>query len=141
MIENMRKVYAWGQEKLKFCEGKRFPVVETKLGKIGMLICYDVEYPEPSRIEALKGADIIVDCAVWSIPQNAGGMWIWPGTPCSICSYGGSPNPVEDNCCGSSMIVGTDGEIRAMASGRRRSCSSMRSIWMRSWRSVAGFLT
>ena len=25
-------------------------------------------------------------------------------------------NPVEDNCCGSSMIVGPDGEIRAMAS-------------------------
>ena len=24
VIENMRKVYAWGQEKLKFCEGKRF---------------------------------------------------------------------------------------------------------------------
>ena len=43
VIENMRKVYAWGEEKLKFREGNRYPVVETKFGKVGMLICYDVE--------------------------------------------------------------------------------------------------
>ena len=61
VIENMRKVYAWGKEKLVFAEGKRYPVVKTKFGNVGMLICYDIEYPEPSRIETLKGAEIIVD--------------------------------------------------------------------------------
>lgn len=116
VIENMRKVYAWGQEKLKFCEGKRFPVVETKLGKIGMLICYDVEYPEPSRIEALKGADIIVDCAVWSIPAERRWHVDLAGNALFNLLFMVGANPVEDNCCGSSMIVGPDGEIRAMAS-------------------------
>lgn len=67
VIENMRKVYVWGEEKLKFAEGHRFPVVRTKFGAVGMLICADVEYAETSRIEALKGAEIIVDCSVWSI--------------------------------------------------------------------------
>ena len=116
VIENMRKVYAWGQEKLKFCEGKRFPVVETKLGKIGMLICYDVEYPEPSRIEALKGADIIVDCAVWSIPAERRWHVDLAGNALFNLLFMVGANPVEDNCCGRSMIVGPDGEIRAMAS-------------------------
>ena len=116
VIENMRKVYAWGQEKLKFCEGKRFPVVETKLGKSGMLICYDVEYPEPSRIEALKGADIIVDCAVWSIPAERRWHVDLAGNALFNLLFMVGANPVEDNCCGSSMIVGPDGEIRAMAS-------------------------
>ena len=116
VIENMRKVYAWGQEKLKFCEGKRLPVVETKLGKIGMLICYDVEYPEPSRIEALKGADIIVDCAVWSIPAERRWHVDLAGNALFNLLFMVGANPVEDNCCGSSMIVGPDGEIRAMAS-------------------------
>lgn len=116
VIENMRKVYAWGQEKLKFCEGKRFPVVKTKLGNIGMLICYDVEYPEPSRIEALKGADIIIDCAVWSIPAERRWHVDLAGNALFNLLYVVGSNPIGDNCCGSSMIVGPDGEIRAMAS-------------------------
>ena len=116
VIENMRKVYAWGQEKLKFCEGKRYPVVQTKLGKIGMLVCYDVEYPEPSRIEALKGAEIIVDCAVWSIPAERRWHVDLAGNALFNLLFMVGSNPVEDNCCGSSMIVGPDGEVRAMAS-------------------------
>lgn len=116
VIENMRKVYAWGQEKLKFCEGKRFPVVKTKLGNIGMLICYDVEYPEPSRIEALKGADIIVDCAVWSIPAERRWHVDLAGNALFNLLFMVGSNPIDDNCCGSSMIVGPDGEVRAMAS-------------------------
>ncbi|MCC6419193.1 MAG: carbon-nitrogen hydrolase family protein [Gemmataceae bacterium] len=37
-----------------------FPVYDTAIGRIGMLICYDLRLPEPARIEALAGADIIV---------------------------------------------------------------------------------
>lgn len=39
--------------------GKETPVIETKLGKIGMTICYDGDFPELSRVLALKGAEII----------------------------------------------------------------------------------
>ncbi len=116
VIENMRKVYAWGQEKLKFREGKRYPVVETKLGKIGLQICYDVEYPEPSRIEALKGAEVIIDCAVWSIPAERRWHVDLAGNALFNLLFMVGSNPVGDNCCGSSMVVGPDGEIRAMAS-------------------------
>lgn len=116
VIENMQKVYAWGQEKLKFCEGKRYPVVETKLGKIGLLICYDVEYPEPSRIEALKGAEILIDCAVWSIPAERRWHVDLAGNALFNLLYMVGSNPIGDNCCGSSMIVGPDGEVRAIAS-------------------------
>lgn len=30
--------------------------LETSVGKIGTLICYDIEFPKPIRILALKGA-------------------------------------------------------------------------------------
>jgi predicted amidohydrolase len=34
-------------------------VVETELGRIGIIICFDGDYPELSRITAIKGAEII----------------------------------------------------------------------------------
>jgi predicted amidohydrolase len=34
-------------------------VVETPLGRIGMIICFDGDYPELSRITALAGAEVI----------------------------------------------------------------------------------
>lgn len=39
--------------------GKRAEVFETALGSIGMIICYDGDFPELSRILAVKGAEII----------------------------------------------------------------------------------
>ncbi len=39
--------------------GKRAEVYETALGTIGMIICYDGDFPELSRILAVKGAEII----------------------------------------------------------------------------------
>ena len=39
--------------------GKEAVVVETKLGKIGMIICYDGDFPELSRVLAIQGAEIV----------------------------------------------------------------------------------
>jgi deaminated glutathione amidase len=39
--------------------GDEVCVVETVLGRIGMIICFDGDYPELSRITAVRGAEII----------------------------------------------------------------------------------
>jgi predicted amidohydrolase len=41
-------------------DGSAFPVHATALGRIGMLVCYDRQLPETSRILAIKGAQIIL---------------------------------------------------------------------------------
>jgi predicted amidohydrolase len=39
--------------------GESFPVFDTDFGRIGMMICWDVSFPEPARMLALQGAEII----------------------------------------------------------------------------------
>lgn len=40
--------------------GSQVEVYDTKLGKIGMIICYDGDFPELCRLLAIKGAEVIV---------------------------------------------------------------------------------
>ena len=65
-----RKAHLWDAEKDIFTPGDAPPpVVETLHGRLGMLICYDLEFPEWVRLPALAGADLL--CA----PVN------WPDGP------------------------------------------------------------
>ena len=41
-------------------DGSRFPVFDSTVGRFGMLICYDRQLPETSRILAVKGAQVIL---------------------------------------------------------------------------------
>ncbi len=48
-------------EKFYFTPGDiGFKPIETSLGKLGMLICWDQWYPEAARLMALAGADILI---------------------------------------------------------------------------------
>lgn len=48
-------------EKFYFAEGDLgFKAIETSVGKIGILVCWDQWFPEAARMTALLGADLIV---------------------------------------------------------------------------------
>jgi 5-aminopentanamidase len=65
-----RKAHLWDAESDFFTPGTQPPpVVDTAFGKIGMMICYDVEFPEWVRHPALAGADLL------AVPTN------WPAEP------------------------------------------------------------
>ena len=53
-----------------FRAGTEFPVFETKYGKIGIIICYDMGFCEPARILALKGAEIIFCPSAWRVQDE-----------------------------------------------------------------------
>lgn len=42
-----------------YTPGNEYPVFDTPFGKVGIIICYDRQLPEPARIMALKGAQIL----------------------------------------------------------------------------------
>jgi predicted amidohydrolase len=40
--------------------GDSYPVFTTDFGKVGLTVCWDVQFPEPCRAMALKGAELIL---------------------------------------------------------------------------------
>jgi len=48
------------EEERYFRQGYETPVFETQIGRIGLMICYDVFFPEVSRALKLNGAQLIV---------------------------------------------------------------------------------
>ena len=65
-IGKYRKVHQPMDEFHVFVPGGEWPVFDTKIGKIGMLICYDKSFPESARELALGGAEILVMPTAWS---------------------------------------------------------------------------
>jgi predicted amidohydrolase len=69
-----RKLHLWDREKLFFRPGADAPpIAETPHGRIGVLICYDLEFPEMTRSLALRGADLIVVPANWPLVDRPAG--------------------------------------------------------------------
>jgi 5-aminopentanamidase len=65
-----RKAHLWDAEPDVFTPGDcEPPVVGTACGRIGVLVCYDAEFPEWVRKPALAGADVL------AVPTN------WPAEP------------------------------------------------------------
>lgn len=66
LIGVTRKIHFPGLEKLYYTAGKSIDVFETPIGKIGICICYDCMFPEITRAQAVKGAEIIVSISsIW----------------------------------------------------------------------------
>jgi predicted amidohydrolase len=48
------------EEKLFFDGGENIEIFNTNIGKIGLIICYDLFFPELCKAYSLQGADIII---------------------------------------------------------------------------------
>lgn len=65
-----RKVHAPGDEFHVFRQGDSWPVFDTPVGRIGMLICYDKMFPEAGRELALQGAEFLIMPTAWPLMGN-----------------------------------------------------------------------
>ena len=60
VIGTYRKNHLWSAENLFFEPGNLgVPVFHTDIGRIAVVICYDIWFPEVFRLAALQGADIL----------------------------------------------------------------------------------
>ena len=59
------KQHLWALERFYFRSGCDCPVFDTDFGRIGVMICYDMGFPEVARMLALQGADLILCPSAW----------------------------------------------------------------------------
>jgi len=131
LIGRYDKSFLWHFDQRWFAGGGRYPVFETAVGRIGLLVCADGRLPEIARCLALAGAQIIVDTTAWvswgrradeltnpqreymmSVRALENGVWVVAadkvGVEAGSIVY-----------CGRSCVIDPDGEVRASASPDR----------------------
>jgi len=65
------KVHQWQNEKLYFKKGDSIDTWPGPRCRLGMQICYDVRFPEITRVMALQGAEVITNVWAASGPDGA----------------------------------------------------------------------
>ncbi len=109
------KRYLWDREHEFFTAGKNPCVVDTRFGKLGLMICYDNEFPEVARELVQAGAQIILSPTANMLPNaerqvlqvRARAM----DNQCFVACINRSG--IEENLhyCGNSIVAGPDGEV------------------------------
>ena len=69
VLARYRKTHLWNTEKsCGFVAGDGYPpVIDTQYGRLGLMICYDLEFPEWVRRIALDGADLLCAPVNWPL--------------------------------------------------------------------------
>ena len=87
--------------------------VKTSVGKIGMMICYDLRFPEISRSLASSGSEILVIPSAWVKGEMKEEHWLTINKTRAIENgcYVISPDQVGNIYCGRSVVVDPYGKI------------------------------
>lgn len=111
-----------GEEKL-WTPGPGYTVLDTKIGRVGLMICYDGDFPESWRAYALMGAEIVFHISFYESPCE--GWWdkFYPAAALQNSLWSVVCNTVGDtvnrgkpiHAFGRSRIIAPDGEIEAEA--------------------------
>ncbi len=112
MVSYYRKLHLYNalgfQESKKLLSGnKLFSPVDSPLGKLGVLVCYDLRFPELGRLLAIEGSTALVAPSGWVQGPMKEDHWL---TMCKARSiengvYLIAPNQVGNIFCGHSLII------------------------------------
>lgn len=117
LLDMYNKIHLRGEERMAFREGFKLPVVPTEIGNIGLMIGYDLAFPEVARSLALDGAEIICVIANWEAANIDEWKTYVRARAYENSVFMAAANRVgEDvtlNFGGESMVVGPRGQIVA----------------------------
>jgi predicted amidohydrolase len=124
LLGEYRKLHLPGEERLAFRPGYRLQVFEATFGQIGILLGWDLAFPETARSLALDGAEVLCLCANWGhspAQERDGFVEEWrtyvQARALENAFYVAASNRIGEEYSyhffGDSMIVGPRGEVYA----------------------------
>ena len=118
VISTYRKIHLYDalgfRESDKMVKGSKIAKpVTTSIGKIGMMICYDLRFPEMSRSLAVAGSEILIIPSAWVKGNMKEEHWITINKTRAIENgcYVIAPDQVGNIYCGRSIAVDPYGKI------------------------------
>lgn len=121
LVEVYNKVHLRGEERMAFREGFKMPVIETEMGTIGLMIGYDLAFPEVARSLVLDGAEIICVLANWEASAIDEWRTYLRARAYENAVYVVGANRVGEDVTltfgGESMIIGPRGQVYASLAG------------------------
>ena len=122
-----RKLHLWDREKLWFAPGEQPPpVIDTAVGKLSVIVCYDVEFPELTRMVALAGTQLLVVPTNWPLMERPDGerpaevviaMAAARGNRMAVACADRTGVERDQPWTGCSTIIGADGWVAAEKAG------------------------
>jgi 5-aminopentanamidase len=101
--------------------GDALPIVDLPFARIGILICYDIRFPEAARSLTLRGADVIVVPTNWPEGAESAPEFLTRARAWENRVYVAACNRVGEErgatFIGRSQIVGPDGGFLAQSDG------------------------
>ena len=118
VISTYRKIHLYDalgfKESDKIVSGSKITKpVKTSLGKMGMMICYDLRFPEMARSLATAGAEVLIAPSAWVKGNMKEEHWITINKTRAIENgcYVIAPDQVGNIYCGRSLVVDPYGKI------------------------------
>lgn len=117
LLDAYNKIHLRGEERMAFREGFKLPIIPTEIGNIGLMVGYDLAFPEVARSLSLDGAEILCVMANWEAGQIDEWKTYTRARAYENSVFIAAANRIgEDvtlNFGGESMIVGPRGQIHA----------------------------
>ena len=115
LLGNYNKVHLRGEERMAFREGFKFPVISTEIGNIGLLLGWDLAFPEVARSLALEGSELLLVMVNWEKRYMDEYRTLLKARAFENGIYVAGSNRVGEDVTlafgGESMIVGPRGEV------------------------------
>lgn len=105
----------WDREHQYFTPGDELCVADTRLGRLGLMICYDNEFPEIARALAQAGAEVILSPTANMVPNAERQQLQIRARALDNQRFVACINRAgiegELHYCGNSLVAGPDGEV------------------------------
>jgi len=115
LLGDYRKLHLRGEQRLAFRPGYRLPLFDTEFGRLGVLIGWDLAFPEAARSLTLDGAELIVLCGAWEAANMEEWRAYTVARACENAVYIAAANRVGEEPSysfgGESIVVGPRGQV------------------------------